>query len=88
MVEESEYAAWVAAFGFRENHFTALVNALATFDDRGQFDRVLVENGFELNTSGGEIKGLPQVYLEQYSTLADRVEVAFCDGAETIPACY
>jgi len=70
------------------NHFTVLVNALGTFDDLGQLNRFLVENGFELNTSDGEIKGSPQVYLEQSSTLADRVQVQFSDGAESIPACY
>ena len=88
LAEESEYAAWVAAFGFRANHFTVLVNALRTFDGLGQLNRFLTESGFDLNTRGGQIKGSPEVYLEQSSTLADRVDVNFTDGAETIPACY
>ena len=33
LLVDSEYAAWMAAFGFRVNHFTVLVNALTTFPD-------------------------------------------------------
>ena len=40
---ESEYAAWVAAFGFRVNHFTVDVGALSTFPDLEALDAFLVE---------------------------------------------
>jgi hypothetical protein len=85
---ESEYAAWVAAFGFRANHFTVDVNALESFADLGELNRFLVEQGFELSRSGGEIKGSPEVYLEQSSTVADAIEIEFSDGTFEVPSCY
>ena len=85
---ESEYGAWLAAFGFCANHFTINVGALSSFESLEQFNRYIAENGYELNTSGGEIKGSPAVYLEQSSTLAAQVPVAFTDGTHTIPCCY
>ena len=32
LLVESEYAAWMAAFGFRPNHFTVFINALERID--------------------------------------------------------
>jgi hypothetical protein len=32
LLAESEYAAWVGAFGFRPNHFTVSINHLKQFD--------------------------------------------------------
>ncbi|GAA5186577.1 DUF1338 domain-containing protein [Ferrimonas gelatinilytica] len=86
--QESEYAAWLAAFGYRANHFTVRVNDLSRYDSLEAVNTALVKAGFDLNQSGGEIKGDPSVLLEQSSTLADRVEVNFRDGALTIPACF
>jgi hypothetical protein len=86
--KQSEYAAWVAAFGFRANHFTVDVNALQSFDSLQQLNSFLKENGIALNEAGGEIKGSPELYLEQASTLAGEVAVTFTDGSMTIPACY
>ncbi|MBX3162192.1 MAG: DUF1338 domain-containing protein [Deltaproteobacteria bacterium] len=88
LLEESEYAAWMAAFGFRVNHFTVLVNALTTFPDLASVCAFLVERGETLNDSGGVIKGTPADLLEQASTRADSVEVAFDDTAARIPSCY
>ena len=88
LAEESEYAAWVAAFGFRANHFTVLVNTLDTFDSLQQLNDFLEAQGLQLNTSGGKIKGSPADGLEQSSTLASRVPVTFDDGQYTIPSCY
>ena len=84
----SEYAAWMAAWGFRANHFTVLVNALKSFSSLGELNEFLKKNGFKLNASSSEIKGSPQVYLEQSSTLADEAEVRFLDGSYRVPACY
>jgi hypothetical protein len=84
----SEYAAWVAAFGLRVNHFTVDVNALTTFPDLAALCAFLREHGFQLNDAGGTIKGNPAELLEQASTRADTVEVAFDDGAATLPSCY
>ena len=86
--EESEYAAWLYAFGYRANHFTISINYLSGFDRIEAVNDFLKENGYPLNSSGGEIKGSPEQLLEQSSTLADRVEVPFTDGVHTIPGCY
>ncbi len=88
LAAESEYAGWVAAFGFRANHFTVFVNALTTFESLQALNTCLKQNGYALNDSGGEVKGSPDVFLEQSSTLADQVEVKFSDGTHVIPACY
>ncbi len=88
LLAESEYAGWLAALGFRANHFTVSVNQLPGFDSVADVNARLKEAGFALNTSGGEIKGSPEVMLEQSSTLADRVEVEFTDGRFTIPGCF
>lgn len=88
LLAESEYAAWVAAFGFRANHFTVDVGALTTFADLRALCAYLVEHGEVLNDSGGTIKGTPADHLEQASTRADAVEVAFADGSLRIPSCF
>jgi hypothetical protein len=88
LMKESDYAAWVAAFGYRPNHFTVFINALKSFKDIQTLNTFLKAEGVKLNSSGGEIKGTPEVFLEQSSTLANNIEVKFDDGAMTIPACY
>jgi hypothetical protein len=88
LVKESEYAGWLSAFGFCANHFTVLVNELTTLSGLGELNEFLKENGFPLNASGGEIKGSPDVYLEQSSTLAAEIDVPFADGVHRIPSCY
>ena len=85
---ESEYAAWVAAFGFRANHFTVFVNALKKYGTLEAINDLIKQSGYELNASGGEIKGSPDLLLEQSSTLADQVAVEFDDGPHVVPACY
>jgi hypothetical protein len=88
LLEESEYAAWMAAFGFRVNHFTVNVNALKGFKDLQSLNEFIKAQGYKLNASGGEIKGSKAVYLEQSSTLADKVKVKFEDGTFEIPSVY
>lgn len=85
---ESEYAAWVAAFGFRVNHFTVAVNALTTFPDLESLDAFLLEHGFRLNESGGAIKGTPAEHLEQSATLADSIPVELAGEVVRLPSCY
>ena len=85
---QSEYAAWVAAFGFRPNHFTVLVNALETLPSLEEVNAFLEAEGFLLNEAGGKIKGNPEARLEQSSVLANNIDVAFEDGIHTIPGCY
>lgn len=88
LLGESEYAAWVAAFGFRVNHFTVDIGGLSTFPDLEALDAFLVEHGFTLNDSGGIVKGSPSERLEQSSTRADSIDVAFADATVRIPSCY
>lgn len=85
---ESEYAAWVAAFGYRANHFTVSVNDLTGFTTLPAFVEWVKSQGFSLNTAGGEIKGSVEVYLEQASTMANAVAIGFGDEIHEIPACY
>src|SRR5690606_16974450 len=77
LAQESEYASWVAAHGFRPNHFTVNVNSLKTFKELHEVNEYIKSLGFPLNASGGEIKGSPQDKLEQSSTMASEVEVNF-----------
>jgi Domain of unknown function (DUF1338) len=88
LLAESEYAAWVAAFGFRVNHFTIDVNRLRTFAELNEVNAFVQDHGFVLNAAGGVIKGNPAERLEQSSTMADAVDVAFTDGTFAIPSCY
>jgi hypothetical protein len=85
---ESEYAAWFYVYGFRANHFTVSVNNLEKYNTLGEVNNFLKNNGFKLNSSGGEIKGSPEQLLEQSSTLADMADVEFSEGIYRIPKCY
>lgn len=86
---ESEYAAWTAAFGLRANHFTVLVNSLKTFASLQELNEFLRRSGFQLNESGGVIKGTPAQCLEQSSTMAKRIPWTFAGGAnKDIMGCY
>ncbi len=88
LLEESPYAAWLAAFGFRANHFTVAVHKLKSVDSLAALNEILVSEGFVLNESGGAIKGSPAVGLEQSSTQAECIPVKFEDGVFEIPSCY
>lgn len=88
LAAESEYASWVAAFGFRPNHFTVNVNELRKYNNLVELNALLKAQGFKLNQSGGEIKGSQAQYLEQSSTMAPLVSVKFSDGVFPVPGCY
>ncbi|MEZ4358531.1 MAG: DUF1338 domain-containing protein [Kofleriaceae bacterium] len=88
LLEESEYAAWVAAFGFGANHFTVDVGALTTFASLEALNAFLTGEGFALNPAGGLIKGSPAELLEQSSTLAEVRDVSFEDRHARVPTCY
>lgn len=85
---ESEYAAWLYVYGYCANHFTISIDNLKKYNDIKAVNQLLKDNGFKLNTSGGEIKGTPQELLEQSSILAEIVKINFSDGEYNIPACY
>jgi hypothetical protein len=86
--DESEYAAWVYVYGFCTNHFTVSVNSLKKYNTMEKVNAFLKDNGFILNSSGGEIKGTPEMLLQQSSIMADIVDVEFEEGTFQIPACY
>lgn len=85
---ESEYAAWVGTFGFCANHFTVYINELTQFTGIAELNEFIKSKGYKLNSNEGEIKGSPEVYLEQSSTMAESLEVKFSDGEFAVPACY
>lgn len=85
LAKESEYAAWLAAHGYGANHFTVSVNQLTAFDEAKQVNDHLRQAGFTINESGGEVKGSPDVLLEQSSTMADKVPVSFTEGSQIVP---
>ncbi len=86
--DESEYAGWLYVYGFRVNHFTVSVDNLKQYGTMEKTNQFLKDNGFKLNTSGGEIKGTPEELLQQSSIMADIIPVQFTDRVEQIPACY
>lgn len=88
LAKESEYASWVAAYGFRPNHFTVNINKLKKYNDISVLNEFVKSKGYVLNASGGEIKGTPADYLEQSSTMASEIPVRFEDGIHNIPGCY
>ncbi|XOV79668.1 MAG: DUF1338 domain-containing protein [Aestuariibacter sp.] len=88
LLEESEYAAWMAAWGFRANHFTVSSNHLDKLNQLTSINETLKEAGFELNKSGGEIKGGKEVFLAQSATMADKAKVKFSDIERVIPSCF
>ncbi len=88
LLEVSEYAAWMAVWGFRANHFTVSVNHMKHFQVLADVNAKLKQAGFVLNTSGGEIKGGPEVLLAQSSTMADKIMVEFTDSKKLVPSCF
>jgi len=83
--QESEYAAWLAAFGFRAHHFAVLVNELDAFDSLAELNHLLKENGFVLESLAGEIDGSPDLRLERSATLPVLCPVRLADGQEQVP---
>lgn len=88
LAQESEYASWLAAHGFRPNHFTISINHLTSHNDIHTLNQALLDQGYVMNDSGGLVKGAPDVLLEQSSTKAKNIPVSFSDGVLEIPGCY
>jgi len=85
---QSQYASWVAVFGYIPNHFTVSVNYLHKYSTLKQVNQFIESNGFALNESGGKIKGTDEIGLMQSSTMAALVEAEFKDGKKMIPGAY
>ena len=89
LVEHSEYAAWLSTMGLQANHFTVSINHLNKFPTIEKVNELLQNEGYALNQVGGLIKGSPESFLEQSSTMADKVDYTFADGKQkTIPSCF
>lgn len=88
LLAESEYAAWLYAFGFCPNHFTVNINHFKKLKEISDVNELLLLNGFKLNSAGGLVKGTPADFLEQSSTMAEEVDVKFTEGTYKIPSCY
>ncbi|NVJ62130.1 MAG: DUF1338 domain-containing protein [Gammaproteobacteria bacterium] len=88
LLKHSEYAAWLATFGLRANHFTVSVNHLNNFETIEQVNQFLKDESFALNKSGGEIKGDEQVALKQSSTMANLVDWPFADKKMMVRTCF
>tara|TARA_R110002049_G_scaffold57453_2_gene157524 strand:+ start:831 stop:1616 length:786 start_codon:yes stop_codon:yes gene_type:complete len=88
LLQESEYAAWFYAWGFRTNHFTVSLNNFKKLSEVDQLNSFLKLNGIKLNTSGGEVKGTKEQGLMQSSTMASQFKVDFVEGGFEIPSCY
>lgn len=88
LLAESQYAAWMYAYGYRANHFTIFVNHLTQFPEIKDVNNFLKQHGYTLNSAEGEIKGTPEQLLEQSSIMAEKQQVAFEEGMFEIPSCY
>ncbi len=75
-------------YGYGANHFTINVNELKSIENLAEFNELLKEQGFVMNSSGGEIKGSKGVMLQQSSILADKMNVFFKEGHREAPSCY
>lgn len=86
---ESEYAAWVAAFGPSVHHFTVDLDSLSTFPDLEALAAFLVEHGFRLDDTGGAgaaIRGSRAACLQRLSTRPDTVTVELADARLRLPS--
>lgn len=89
LVEHSEYAAWLSTMGMQANHFTVSINHLKNFSTIEQVNQLILNEGYALNQVGGLVKGSPELFLEQSSTMADKIDVTFSGGeTRTIPSCF
>ncbi len=81
--EESEYAAWGIYNRYYLNHYTVSVHNLPDgYNTIADFNVFLKQNGFKLNSSGGEAKKSADGLLIQSSTVAEMITVPFADGDE------
>jgi hypothetical protein len=86
---ESEYAAWVAAFGFRVNHFTVDVGRLATFAELRRGQRVPARRTASSSTApAGSSRARPPITSSSRRPAPSRSRSTFADGTFAVPSCY
>jgi hypothetical protein len=87
--EESKYAAWIAAFGFRAHRFAVLVNALEGHRTLPDILDYLWAHGLDPLDAGGDpgraVRGSPEAGLERASTRAIPTTIRLGDGPVEIP---
>ncbi len=88
LYNESAYAAWVVAFGFRPTHFAVGINSFNQYASLKTFNLHLKKCGFSLNTATGEIQGTKKSLLEQSSLEAAIHLVDFSEGTYPIKGTY
>lgn len=82
---ESEYAAWLYAFGFCINHMTIEINSFKKYDSIDAVNDFVLSHNIPLNSSGGLVKGTPKEHLVQSNTLAEMTKIEFAEGHFEIP---
>jgi hypothetical protein len=82
LLGESDYAAWIAAFGFRVHAVAADFGSLSTFPDLEALAAFLIEHGFGVN----DVLGSRAEHLERLSTRPDSVAVSFTETTAEITA--
>ncbi|BFM50646.1 DUF1338 domain-containing protein [Marinomonas sp. THO17] len=89
LAKHSEYAAWLTSMGLQANHFTVSINHLNKLNNIESVNQLLLEQGYSLNQVGGLVKGSADLFLEQSSTMADKIQYHFCDNQKvSIPSCF
>ena len=90
LLEESQYASWMYAFGFYISHFAMNINAFKHFNEISDVNTFLKQHNHPLNNIGvgGEIQGTSADHLVQSSTLAGKIAIEFIEGTFDIPSSY
>lgn len=86
LYSQSEYLAWMYAFGLSPSHFSFEIEE-GLFSDLEQLNDWLESQGYLLNCFGSKIKG-DSVTLAQSATMAQRHRVNFKEGPKDVPSCY
>lgn len=89
--EESKYAAWLAAFGFRAHRFAILVNALEGHRTLADINDWLAAHRLEPLSAASDpssvVRGSAERGLERASTRAIPTALRLGDGVVEIPGC-
>lgn len=89
LLEVSEYAAWVGAFGICVNHFTFGFDQFDEMRDLCDLCARLRSHGYALNGDDRPIQGGPDIGLEQCSTVAQLISHTFgCGMKRLVRSCY
>lgn len=78
--KESEIAAWFSLYGTCCHYFSLSVNQLERQCDMPKLIKLLMEEGFPLDSRFGLIRGSAEQGLEQVMTLSDQQESSFPDN--------